>query len=165
MLLKTWRFVTILLTALSLCLSVTHLLELPQRMNFDAELWVRVTIIENVYRLFGLVGPVFEVGSILTAVVLVFLVRRGGAAFYWTLGGAICLVLAFVSWIMFVAPANAEFAKWLTIPIPPDWARWRNQWEYTHAINAFIKIIGLSALVLSVIVETPKAAASQPNQA
>lgn len=57
MLLKTWRFVTILLTALSLCLSVTHLLELPQRMNFDAELWVRVTVIRKCIPAFWLSRP------------------------------------------------------------------------------------------------------------
>jgi hypothetical protein len=30
------------------------------------------------------------------------------------------------------------------------------QWEYAHAVNAVIKILGLSLLVLSVIIETPK---------
>jgi len=34
---------------------MTHLLELPQRMQSDQQLWVRVTVIENIYRLFGLV--------------------------------------------------------------------------------------------------------------
>ena len=66
------------------------------------------------------------------------------------------MVLAFVSWIMFVAPMNAEFAKWLTNPVPADWTRYRDQWEYAHAVNALIKIIGLSLLVISVLVETPK---------
>ena len=66
------------------------------------------------------------------------------------------MVLAFVSWIMFVAPMNTEFSKWLTYPIPVDWMRYRNQWEYAHAVNAFIKVIGLSVLVISVLVETPK---------
>lgn len=153
---RTWRFITIMLTSLSLSLSMTHLLELPQRMQFDQQLWVRVTVLENVYRLFGSVGAVFELGAILAAIVLMFLVRKRGATFYWTLGGVILLVLAFVSWIMFVAPMNAEFAKWLTNPIPSDWLRYRDQWEYTHAINALIKIVGLSSLVISVLVETPK---------
>ncbi|MFH7030970.1 MAG: hypothetical protein ACHBN1_37900 [Heteroscytonema crispum UTEX LB 1556] len=153
---QTWRFITIMLTSLSLSLSMAHLLELPQRMQFDQQLWVKVTVFENVYRLFGSVGAAFEVGAILTAIVLVFLVRRRSSTFYWTLGGTVFLVLAFVSWIMFVAPMNAEFAKWLTNPIGSDWTRYRDQWEYAHAINAFIKIIGLSLLVLSVLVETPK---------
>jgi uncharacterized membrane protein len=145
-----------MLASLSLSLSMTHLLELPQRMQFDRQLWVRVTVLENVYKLFGSVGAAFEITAILTAIVLVFLVRRRGSTFYWTLGGAIFLVLAFVSWIMFVAPMNAEFAKWLTNPIPADWRQYRNQWEYAHAINALLKIIGLSLLVISVLVETPK---------
>jgi len=153
-----------MLTSLSLSLSVAHLLELPQRMRFDQQLWVKVTVVENVYRLFGSVGAVFEVGAILTAIVLVFLVRRRGLTFYWTLSGAILLVLAFVSWIMFVAPMNAEFAKWLTNPVPQDWTRYRDQWEYAHAINAFIKIVGLSLLVLSVLVETPRKRAVHSHQ-
>jgi hypothetical protein len=145
-----------MLASFSLSLSMTHLLELPQRMRFGQQLWVEVTVFENLYKLFGSVGAVFEITAILTAVVLVFLVRKRGSTFYWALGGAIFLVLAFVSWIMFVAPMNAEFAKWLTHPIPADWTRYRDQWEYAHAGNALIKIIGLSFLVISVLVETPK---------
>jgi len=150
---RVWRFITLVLASLSLSLSMAHLLELPQRMQFDQQLWVRVTVLENVYKLFGSVGAAFEITAILTAIALVLLARRRGSTFYWTLSGAIFLVLAFVSWIMFVAPMNAEFAKWLTNPVPADWTRYRDQWEYAHAVNAFIKIIGLSLLVISVLVE------------
>ncbi|WP_246828912.1 hypothetical protein [Synechococcus sp. PCC 7502] len=143
---------------------MTHLLELPQRMQFDQELWVRVTVFENVYKLFGSVGAVFEITAILTAIVLLFLLRKCALNFYWTLGGAIFLVLAFVSWIMFVAPMNTEFAKWLTNPIPVNWRQYRDQWEYAHAINALIKIIGLSLLVISVLGETPKKRAIHSEQ-
>ncbi|WP_420759291.1 hypothetical protein [Nostoc sp. CALU 546] len=153
---RAWRFITFMLASFSLSLSMTHLLELPQRMQFDQQLWVKVTVFENVYKLFGSVGAAFEITAILTGIVLVFLVGKRGSSFYWTLGGVIFLVLAFVSWIIFVAPMNAEFAKWLTNPIPADWMRYRDQWEYAHAINALIKIIGLSLLVISVLVETPR---------
>ncbi|MBE9165409.1 DUF1772 domain-containing protein [Tychonema sp. LEGE 06208] len=161
---RAWRFITLMLASFSLSLSMTHLLELPQRMQFDQQLWVRVTVFENVYKLFGSVGAAFEITAILTAIVLAFLVRKHGSTFYWTLGGAILLVLAFVSWIMFVAPMNAEFAQWLTNPVPADWTRYRDQWEYAHAVNALIKIIGLSLLVISVIVETPKKRAIHSDQ-
>jgi uncharacterized membrane protein len=153
---KTWQFITLMLTSFSLSLTMTHLLELPQRMQFDQQLWVRVTVVKNVYKLFGTVGAAFEITAVLTAIILAFIVRDRGSTFYWTMGGAILLVLALVSWIVFVAPMNAEFAKWLTNPIPVDWTRYRDQWEYAHAINAFIKIMGLSLLVISVLVEMPK---------
>jgi hypothetical protein len=153
---RIWRFITLMLASFSLSLSMTHLLELPQRMQFDQQLWIKVTVFANLYRLFGSVGAVFEITAILTAIVLVFLVRKRGSTFYWTLGGALLLVLAFVSWIIFVAPMNAEFALWLTNPVPSNWTQYRDQWEYAHAANALSKIIALSLLVISVLVETPK---------
>jgi uncharacterized membrane protein len=153
---RVWRFITLMLSSFSLSLSMTHLLELPQRMQFDQQLWIKVTVTENLYKLFGSVGAVFEITAILAAIVLIFMVLRRGSTFYWTLGGAIFLVMAFVSWIVFIAPMNAEFARWLTNPIPADWTQYRDQWEYAHAMNAFIKIIGLSLLTISVLVETHK---------
>ena len=108
---RGWRFIALMTTSLSLSLSMAHLLELLQRMQFDQQLWVRVTVFENVYRWFGSVGAAFEITAILTAIVLAFLVRKRGSTFYWTLGGAIFLILAFVSWIVFIAPMNVEFAR------------------------------------------------------
>ena len=116
-----------MLTAFSLCLSMTHLLELSQRMKFDRELWVRVTVFENLYALFGSVGAVFEIGAILTAFILAFLVRGRGQTFYWTLSSAVILLAAFAVWLIFVADANAELAHWLMNPVPPDWTRTRDQ--------------------------------------
>ncbi|WP_193899507.1 hypothetical protein [Nostoc sp. LEGE 06077] len=66
--------------------------------------------------------------------------------------------------MMFVAPMNAEFAMWLTNPVPPNWIRYRNQWEYAHAINAVIKIVGFGLLIISVLVETPKGKATHSHQ-
>jgi hypothetical protein len=153
---RIWRFITLMLTSLSLSPSIAHLLEMPQRLKFDQQLWVKVTVLENVYRLFGSIGAAFEVGAVITAIVLSFLVRKHHSVFRWTVSGAVLLLLALVSWILFVAPMNAEFAQWLTSPVPADWVRYRNQWEYTHAINAFIKLAALSLLVISVVIETPK---------
>ena len=99
---KIWRFITIMLTALSMGLSVCHLLELPPKMLFDGQLWVTMTT-RGLYYLFGTVGAVIEVGSILTTIVLVFLVRGRGLAFSLTLGGAILVALALVIWFIFIA--------------------------------------------------------------
>jgi hypothetical protein len=146
---------TIMLTALSAGLSFAHLLELPPRVfYFDAQLWVATTT-RGLYALFGTVGAGVEVASILTAIVLTILMRGRGSAFYLTLAGAALLAFALVLWSIFIAPVNAELATWTPTSFPADWAQYRNQWEYTHATNTIIKIIALSSLVLSVIVETP----------
>lgn len=151
---KIWRFIALMLAAFSLSLSMTHLLEFPRRMLFDKDLWVRVTVTEGIYALFGSIGAFFELGAILTAFVVAFLVRKRGKIFYWTLGGALLLLIAFISWVIFVNSANAELARWLTEPVPADWTKTRDQWEYAHAVNAFIKIFGLAALVVSVVADT-----------
>jgi len=156
MVLRTWRFLTLMLASLSLSPSMAHLLEMPQRLKFNQQLWVDVTVFSNVYRWFGSVGALFEVGAILAAIALTILVRKHRSVFYWTLAGTLLLITAFVSWILFIAPMNAEFAQWLTNPIPADWTRYRDQWEYAHAINAVIKLLALSLLVFSVLLGTSK---------
>ena len=156
MFLKSWRFTALMLAAFSLSLSMTHLLEFPRRMLFDKELWVRVTVTEGVYAMFGSVGAFFELGAIIAAFLVAFLVLKRGKIFYWTLSGAILLLIAFISWIIFVASANAELAHWLTAPAPANWTETRNQWEYAHAVNAFIKIFGMAALCISVVADTNK---------
>jgi hypothetical protein len=45
---RTWQFITLMLASFSLSLSMTHLLEMPQRMQFDRQLWVRVTLLNCV---------------------------------------------------------------------------------------------------------------------
>jgi Domain of unknown function (DUF1772) len=162
--LKMWRFITILLTALSMGLSFCHLLELPPKMLFDGQLWVTMTT-RGLYYLFGTVGAVIEVGSILTAILLVFLVRGRGLVFSLTSGGATLLALALVIWFIFIAPVNAELAKWTATSFPSDWARYRNQWEYTHAVNAILKVVAFGLLIFSVLVETPRTAHRHSNRA
>lgn len=160
MLLKTWRFVTLMLAALALTMTSAHVLELPQKMAYDAELYAAVNT--SLYRYFALVGGVYTVGSILAAFSLAFLVRKRGPAFRWTLAGALCLLLAFGTWLALVAPVNREIAAALkTAPdsVPVLWMQLRKRWEYGHATGFVITLVGLGLLVMSVLVETPRGAA------
>lgn len=88
---------TLLLTALALTLTSAHVLELSQKMSYSAELYSAVNT--TLYRHFATVGAVYTVGSIVAALVLVYLVRRRRAALAWTVAGTICLLLAFGSWL------------------------------------------------------------------
>jgi hypothetical protein len=152
--LRIWRFIALVLTALSMGLSFAHLLELPPKMLFDGQLWVTITT-KDLYYLFGSVGAVIEVGSIVTAIVLAFLMRDRGLVFAFTLGGAILLALALALWFVFIAPVNAQLAKWTSTSFPSDWMRYRDRWEYAHAINAIIKLVAFGLLICSILVETP----------
>jgi hypothetical protein len=133
-----------------------HVLELPQKMQYDAELYAAVNT--TLYRQFATVGAVYTLGSIIAALVLVFLVRGRHPAFGFTLTGATCLVLAFVSWLALVAPVNREVAEALrSAPesVPAVWMQQRARWEYGHATGFGIQLIGFAALLVSVLVETP----------
>jgi hypothetical protein len=157
MLLRVWRFSTLLLAALALTMESAHVLELPQKMRYDAQMYSAVNT--TLYRYFAIIGGVYQVGSIVAAAVLVFLVRKRGPSFGWTLAGALCLLLAFGIWLTIVAPVNGEVSEALqTAPasVPAVWMRLRTRWEYGHAAGFIVQLVGLCALVLSVLVETPK---------
>jgi hypothetical protein len=157
MLLRGWRLITLLLAALALTMESAHVLELPQKMHYDAQMYSAVNT--TLYRYFAIVGGVYQVGSIVAAAILAFLVRKRRPSFEWTLVGALCLLLAFGIWLTIVAPVNGEVTKALgTAPasVPAIWMRLRNQWEYGHAAGFVVQLIGVCMLLLSVLVETPK---------
>lgn len=157
MFLRTWRFITILLTALLTGATFCHTLELPAKMHYSATLYL--TLQKSLYWMFGPqgVGASIEVGAVVTTLVLAFLVRKRRPAFFLTLAATGCLLIAFpVLFFLFNSPVNAVWSG-VTTPesIPSDWTRLRDQWEYSHAVRFGLHLLALSALVLSVILETP----------
>jgi hypothetical protein len=155
--LRTCRFITLLLATLALTMESAHVLELPQKIQYDAQLYTAVNT--TLYRYFAIIGGVYQVSSIIAAAVLVFLVRQHRPAFGWTLAGALCLLLAFGLWLAVVAPVNSEVAAALrSAPesVPTVWMRLRTRWEYGHAAGFVVQLVGFCALLLSVLVETPQ---------
>lgn len=154
MYLRVGRFVTLTLAALGLVLGGAHVLELPEKMKYDAEMYAAVT--STLYQQFGTVGAFIQVGATAAALALGFLVR-GRRGFRLTILGALGLVVSLLCWFAFVAPVNAE---WLRVTasdpqsVPEAYMRLRNRWEYGH-VAAFVAWLGgFWLLVLSVLVET-----------
>ena len=161
MFLRLWRLLTILLVSLSLGAALGHLLELPAKMSYAGPLWL--TVSQTLYATFGTIGASFEVGAVVTTVVLVILVRQRRPAFGWTLGGALCVAAAHAAFWIGLAPVNATIAALTVETLSADWMELRDQWEYTHAARAVLQFIALGALVFSVLVETaPNAPAVHP---
>ena len=156
MFLRIWRFVTLMLTALSVGMALCHLMEMPARLNYAPALWSRVTNIEGTYRLFGPpIGASIEGGALSTAVVLSIFVRKRRPAFTLTLFGAACMAAAQVAWWLFVFPVNSRMVHRTPESLPADFTKLRDQWEYAHAARTILQIVGLGALVLSALAETP----------
>lgn len=107
--------------------------------------------------MFGSVGAVIVVATIMSTIVLTVRVRdRERQVFRLTALAAALFALALVLWWAIVFPANQELATWVGGHAPSDWARVRARWETGHAINTLLQFVGFVALVLSVVRETPE---------
>jgi len=160
--LKLWRFITIMLVALSMCTAFSHLMEMPPKLRYDGAMWL--TLLQSLYSVFGTVGAFFEVGALVTTVVLAFMVRRRHPAFEWTLIAAFCLVAVHAAYWVLVAPVNATMVPLTPDTLPPNWSELRNQWEYTHGGRAVLQIVALGALVWSILAETTPAERHPPRR-
>ncbi len=152
---RTWRFATLILAALGLTLGAAHVLELPPKMKYDAQMYAAVT--STLYLLFGSVGAAIQVGAILAAVVLTYSVR-GTRSFRQTLLGTLGLVLSLVLWFALVAPVNSEWSRVIhsaPASVPEVYLRLRPRWEWGHVAAFAAWLIGFTLLLLSVVAETP----------
>ena len=156
MLLRIWRFISIYLTALTLSLTFCHLLEMPRKMQYDEGLYMAVQ--HTLYLYFAWVGAFAEVGAVAFLIVLSVLLRNRGAVFHLTLAATLCIAAGLAVWFAVVSPANVQMAHWSSMPLPANWTDVRRQWEFGHAASAVLDLVGFGALVLSVVVDTPKSA-------
>jgi hypothetical protein len=162
MALNVWRFLALLLAALALTMESAHVLELPQKLHYDAQMYAAVN--DTLYRYFALVGGAYQAGSIAAAAALAFLVRRRRHSFPWTLAGAVLLALAFAVWLAVVQPVNVEIGdvgRSAPDAVPVAWARLRGRWEWGHAAGFVLQLGGFCALLISALVEIRRAERSR----
>jgi hypothetical protein len=155
MVLKTLRFITLILVGLWMGLEFSHTLEFPSKMQYDGQLYM--TVQNTLYQYFGAPGPgaIVTVGAFVSTISLLFLVRKRHPAVYWTLIGTLCLVLAFpVVYFWQIEPVNVVFRQATPQALPTNWMQLRQQWEYGHLTNFVLTLFSFSTLLVSVVVET-----------
>lgn len=153
MILKTAQFFSLLLTALAAGIAFCHALELPNKMALPASTWLQVQKV--LYNGFGRVlGPI-EYGALVTTLVVLFMVRKRQMAFMLNLSALVLIVTGLVVWAMFVGPANLRVDT--ASLVPSDWMQVRARCEYGHATRAVLFVVGLVALLLSVLFDVPNA--------
>jgi hypothetical protein len=152
--LKVLRFVAVMLAALTLGMGFCHLMELPARMAWDQYLWVGSTVQGGLYRMFGTLGAAIDVAAVIMLIVLAYIMRqKDRGVFHLTALAAGLYVLALALWWTVVFPVNVELAKWVNGPVPADWLQWRARWEWGHAFNTLLQLIGFAALIWSIPVQ------------
>jgi hypothetical protein len=144
---NTFRFLSVLFTAVSMSAAFAHLFELPNKINLPREDYLTV---QQIYRGWALLGIVV-IGALVSTLVLTVMVRDNYKMFYLTLTATICIALSLVVFFMFTYPANQQTLNWTMLP--ENWEELRRQWEYSHATGAGLYFVALIALPLSLLVE------------
>ena len=157
MLLRIVRFFTLMLASLGMTFGAAHTLELVPKMNYDPDLYVKVT--STLYRYYGTIGGPIQVSSILASVTLSFLSRHS-RGFWLTVAGTFCLIVSLGLWFVLVQPVNVEWGNVLqTGPrsaVVQSYLKLRERWEYGHVAAFIVWFFGVALLTLSVIADTPQ---------
>jgi hypothetical protein len=157
MLLKGTRFVAVVLAALTLGTGFCQLMQLPSRMGWDQYLWVGSTVQGGLYAMFGSVGAVIFVATVIALALNAYFVREHGRpGFRLSLVAALLFALVLVLWWVLIYPVNVELAKWMNGPVPSNWTDYRASWEWGHAFIALVGFLGFGALIGSVLADTPR---------
>jgi hypothetical protein len=153
---KTIRFLTVMLAALSMGAALAHLLEMPAKLRYDGPTWLR--LLQTLYPPgFGSVGSACEVLAVVASFVLVVATRNRRKAFPWTLLGFSCVLASHAIFWIWVNPVNMTMVPLSPDTLVIDWTRLRDQWEFAHASRAILQIVALGAFVLSLLAEIPTA--------
>lgn len=146
------RTLVLVLSALTLGMTFAHVLELPPRLAYEAELWTTLTQPNALYRYFGVVGGPLEIIAVIACVALAFAIRPHRAR-RLAIMAAVLHAAALLTWLAVVAPANMEIGQWAASAIPSDWERWRVRWEAGHAFSFVLLLAGFTALAAAVLKE------------
>jgi hypothetical protein len=146
--LRMWRFLSIMSTAVTVSAALCHLMELPPKMRYAPPVYVKLH--RTLYPNFGRIAGMAEILAVLSTSGLAWSVRKRSI-----IAAAGCLAAAHGAFWALVNPANVTMANWPLDAIPPDWTRWRDQWEYTHASRAVLTTGALGMLVWSSLQEIP----------
>ena len=115
-----------------------------------------IALAMSLHSAFGSVGAITECCALAAAVVLLVLIRGREPAFALTFAAAGFLFAALMLGYILITPVNAQFARvTAAAPPPPNWGALLDQVRYTDGIRHVLQMIALSALVISVILETP----------
>ena len=152
--------IALTLTALGLAPGVAHLLELPVKLGYPAQLYAEVT--STLYAWYGVVGGAVQVAA---AIAVGLLALRAAPARGLVIASAVALVVSLALWASIVASVNSS---WAALPredaaaFAAEYIRLRPRWEFGH-LAAFLAWLtgwlGLVAAVAQLLSSAPRSEA------
>ena len=142
---KTLYFLAIMLTAIAMGAALAHLFELPNKINLGAVDYLTVQRNYDNWWIVGLSVPL----AVLSVLALTVTLRGTGAPFTFALIALLLLIGELVVFWGFTAPVNRATDN--CTMLPGNWEQLRAQWEYSHAARAFLYVLAMGTLVMSVL--------------
>ena len=133
------RFLAIIVTGLAVIAPAAHLFELPGKIHMSAEDYF---VVQRIYLGWWVAGLLLPAALILN-LVLAFVARGDDLAFAFALSAAALIVLNLVIFLIWTQPANTITSNWAVRP--ENWQALRQQWEYSHAVNAWVTFLAFCA--------------------
>jgi len=142
---KTLYFVAIMLTSIAMGAGLAHLFELPNKIDIGAADYLTVQRNYDNWWIVGLSVPL----AFLSVLALIIALRGKGTSFTLALIAFLFLVGELVLFWGFTAPVNRATENWTMLP--GNWEELRAQWEYSHAARAFLYVLAMGTLVMSLL--------------
>lgn len=139
------RLAALIFVALALVPVGAHLASLPNKITHAPEAYM---VMQQAYRGWALFGIVIY-GALLTTALNAIVVRRQRGPFWLSIGSFLLIAATQLIFWLFTYPANAATNNWTVSPEGLE--GWRQQWEYSHAINAVLTLVAFILLALSVL--------------
>ena len=146
---RAHQITALTLTALGLAPGASHLLQLPVKMGYTAEVYTVVT--STLYSWYGLVAGAIQVAALISVAMLAWQARRlpgGGLA----AASAGALLASLLLWGFVVGPVNATWAGASNLS-PEQFSvahdALRARWEYGHVAAFIAWFVGWVGLVTS----------------
>jgi len=154
MVLRGWRFVTLLLVALLAGLATAQALERFGAQTYDSGTYI--TVQKAAYLAWGPrdIGRLLEPAAIVATFGLAVLVRVRRVSLWLTVAALVALVGAYpVAYYTWVEPVNRVFMAASPTAAPANWTILRDQWAFGAAVRCVCELVALSALLLSVVID------------
>ena len=137
--LTAFRFLAVVVTGLALTGPAAHLFSLANKMPLAKDQYF---IAQQVYNGWWKVGLLLPAALVCNAVLAVP-ARSDRSAMILAAIAAGLVLLELIIFTVWTQPANAATSNWTTEP--DNWAALRDQWEYSHAVNAFVMFVAFCA--------------------
>jgi hypothetical protein len=148
---QSFRFLSLVFTALIFGSAFCHVLEMPMKLAMAGADYM---VVQQIYATFGPIGALLEPAAILSTAALAFLVRKR-RSFIPALVAAVAMVVALLVWVAVVSPVNPHWAAAGPHTVPPNFESLRIRWEWGHAAHAALLFVAFLATVVSVLVDIP----------